>query len=896
MNRNRAFLVDQSVRALFLTSGACGLIYQVVWTRKLALLFGTASYAVSTVLCIFFLGLALGSLYGGPIADRIKRPLRAYGLIELAVAALALLSLFMIDITDTAVTQLMRVATDARVLAIGVRAFAALLYLGPAVLLMGATLPLLARFAAATSDSRGKRIGLLYAINTFGAVAGCALAGFLLLPDFGYTTSLLIGVLLNVFAGLGALALSSRVERESDVAVDSTEPAGPNILSLRNIRLLLAAFALSGFSAIALEVLWTRMLTLVFIGSTFAYTTMLCAILTGIAAGSMIAAQVADRTSRPAFWYGVIQSLVGVACIASLAVFAKLPELMSSMRLHAGGDWGAITRARFTLSFAALLAPTLLFGAAFPFVIRALTQRVPALGARTGTIYSVNTFGGVIGALAGGFLIIPALGVQYGVILLASVLCVSGIVVVLAVSETNARNKAIATGTLVILSLAAGFIGRTDVTRALNATYVPKEYEVLHYKEGAEGTVLVAGESKDNPSERGIWINAVQATMSIHKGVRMNRFQGVLPMLFDHDPKRALFMCFGSGVTCGTLAQSPFDRIDAVELSRDVLDAAPLFQGDNLDVLHNPRVVFHIDDGRNVLLTSSEKYDVITFEPMPLAVAGVSTFYTREYYELCLDHLAPKGIVSQWIPLHSLSVDLVRDLTATFTSVFPHYCAWFINSDLFLTGSNAPLRIDYDIANARLTIPELVGPLQKADFPQPMDILGCFLMDQKGVDAFAQGGRVMTDDHPWAEFEAPKLRYQSKVAPAIAALREHMTSASTIVDTKNSEMLGQALERRFESNKAVLKGKEIAYAHGPTASPEDDFIAALTIDPTNEDAQVQLRDILRAKVELQIRWEEFDTAKTLLDKAATVIPGDATIVELQAALDTAIAASATADN
>ena len=297
---------------------------------------------------------------------------------------------------------------------------------------------------------------------------------------------------------------------------------------------------------------------------------------------------------------------------------------------------------------------------------------------------------------------------------------------------------------------------------------------MIHYREGVEGTVVVSEPKEDTTgANRVLWINAVQATASIEKGVKMNRLQGVLPLLLHPGPREALFMCFGSGITAGTLAIAGFDRIDAVEISRDVLDAAPLFSKDNFGVVENPKVNLVVDDGRNFLLTTKKHYDVITFEPMPLALAGVSTFYTQEYYQLCLDHLAPGGIVSQWVPLHSLSADLVRSLLYTFTSVFPEYCIWFVNADLFITGSNAPLVVDYAVARERIAQEPLHAALEEVGLDEASELLACFFMGKDTVERYVQGGEVMSDDRPWAEFVAPKLMYERNVgagAGRVAAL------------------------------------------------------------------------------------------------------------------------------
>ncbi|MCC6491140.1 MAG: fused MFS/spermidine synthase, partial [Candidatus Hydrogenedentes bacterium] len=671
--RGGALALMLAVLLFFLVSGACGLLYQVVWTRNLVLLFGTTSYAVSTVLFIFFLGLGLGSLLGGRIADRSPRPLLWYGLFEIAIGAWALVFILLIGWGESLVVDLLRATSSSRGAGIALRALLAAVFLIVPVTLMGTTLPLLARAIIREGQSRGLKLGLLYGINTLGAVTGCALTGFVFIQHLGYTRTTLIGVAANL--AVGALALLMSWRRTADaapagketVATPATDATPASAADRIAAAAAVLAFALSGFCALALEVLWTRMLSIVFTGTTYAYTTMLTSLLCGIALGSLVASFIADRRRHSVTWFGAIQILAGLACLYMLTMFASMPERFTELRMSSNFDFDRMVRISFILCFTALFIPTFLFGMAFPFAVRSATRIPTRLGRDVGRLYGVNTFAGVAGAVAGGYFILPLLGAHRGIVALGLVLVATGVMLVLACPTRGKSGKG-----LVLLCGAALLLGtwRTlpeDAGYALNKRFLPEEHKVIHYKEGIEGTVVVS-EPKDNTTEsnRVLWINSVQATQSIEKGVKMNRFQGVLPLLFDRTPRNALFMCFGSGVTAGTLGLSDFERIDAVEISRDVLGAAPLFAADNLGVLDNPKMNFVVDDGRNFLLTTENRYDLITFEPMPLAVAGVSTFYTQEFYEQCLAHLAPGGLVSQWVPLHSLDIDVVRSLVFTF--------------------------------------------------------------------------------------------------------------------------------------------------------------------------------------------------------------------------------------
>lgn len=866
----------------FFISGACGLLYQVVWTRKLVLLFGTAAYAVSTVLFIFFLGLGLGSLWGGRLAERVRRPLSLYGWFELGIGLWAVLFIVLIDRGEGIVAAALRYFAFSRWAAVSLRVLLALVFLIVPVTLMGATLPLLAKFVAAQRRVAGLRIGALYSLNTFGAVMGCCLTGFFLIAALGYTKTTWLGAAANAIIGLLALLLGramgplrapGKPVRLS--AYEQEEPPPP-----LGVALVVTTFAVSGCCALALEVLWTRLLTIVFVGTTYAFTTMLTSLLCGIAVGSAAASLIADRCRNPIFVFGLVETLAGLACLATLAVFARVPEIFGEMSRDAGYAWAALVRVKFLVSFLVLFGPTFLFGATFPLVVKAVAGFQGKMGQDVGTLYCANTCGGLIGALAGGFLFIPLLGTHRGILVLGLTVSAFGTVVA-GYGMGRTRGLAVAAA-LVLLGLFAGqrFASGSDVGLILTQGEIPEHDTLLHYREGVEGTVAVSQEPQELVhGSRVLWINGVQATASIEKGVKMNRFQGALPLLFNREPREVLLMCFGSGITCGTLAQYPFDRIDAVEISHDVLEAAHWFAEDNLGVMQNSRVRFLVDDGRNFLLTTGNRYDFITFEPMPLALAGVSTFYTREYYELCSQRLTPGGLVSQWVPLHSLNLEVVRSLVATFLSVFSESCAWFINADLFLIGSDEPLRIDWPAALGRLNFPAVRDALGKVELDEPPELISYFFMGKRNLERFAAGGRIMTDDRPWAEFEAPKLIYERSVGKSLEALRQFFESPATMLRAdglarEDFEEIVAVLDRRHRAKQRDLEGIITYYGGMLVGDPEQAFREALEIEPGDRTARYYLRDLARHRCELFIRWEEFDKAVEYLEKLVAVAPDE----------------------
>ena len=864
--------------------------------RKLALLFGTTSYAVSTVLSIFFLGLGIGSVWGGRWADQSRQPLRLYGILEILIGLWALMFMALLNVGEQALVALVSTFSTAHALGILLRGVIAALLIAPPASLMGATLALLIKATAVNPVSRGRRSGTLYAVNTIGAVVGSMSAGFYLIPTWGYGYTTWIGAGINL--GIGCMAILLARSSWALYLISADEPTRSTVtevepeldgVAAKSYEWAWIAFALTGFCGLAFEVLWTRILVLVFLGTTYAFTTMLTAILCGIAIGGLAGAVLADRVKRPVGWMSVLLALTGAAALWTLPSFAHLPGRYLAMQRDAGFKWASIEQSKWLISFTILFLPTFFSGMVFPFAVKAATGVRARLGQDLGRLYAANTWGGVLGALAGGFVLIPMLGTHCSIVALGLGLGFVGLLMVLWTPDTRLITRLVL-GALI----AAGFSGvwhyvPADISSTLNQSYLPDDHKIIHYREGIEGTVVVS-EPKSGASavssDRVLWINGVQATAAIEKGVKMNRFQGTLPLAFNRDPKTVLFMCFGSGVTAGTLGLYPFERIDAVEISRDVLDAAPLFAQENLDVLHKPQMRFIVNDGRNFLLTTRNRYDVITFEPMPLAIAGVSTFYTQEYYRLCLNHLTPGGLVSQWVPLHSLDPDVVRSLIDTFTTVFPEYCAWFINADMFMIGSNQPLRIDYTALSQRMGEPALYEALKGVDLSDPYELMSGFFMGKQQIDQYRHGKPVtlMTDDRPWAEYVAPKLMYLHTVDKTLAELAPFMESPSpylTLPGSNQSMSILSRVEQRFAAKRKCLEGVIQYYGGSIGSEPEKYFVEALTSDPNDCTARYYLKEITVARVKLFQKWSEPEKALTRLNEALRFMPDDVDLLKLK---------------
>ncbi|OGD71682.1 MAG: hypothetical protein A2Y64_09595 [Candidatus Coatesbacteria bacterium RBG_13_66_14] len=741
-----------AVAGLFLISGAAGLVYEVVWLRQLSFVFGVTSQAATTVLAAFMGGMALGSWLLGRVADRMRRPLFFYALLQAGVAATGLLVPLLLQLAQLVYVPLYGATGGSGFLFTAVRAALAFLVLLPVTTLMGATLPALARHTGRTREAVGRRTGLLYTLNTAGAVVGTLAAGFFLIEHLGLWGSTMMAAGINLAAAGGAFALSRMASAETKPRkAESASPPG------KRGRLLLWLYAISGFAALGLELVWNRMLILWFSNVTYTFSAMLAVYLVGLALGGAFGSWLVKRLKKPqrAFVWGEIG--VGLAALATTGLALNWPlELGRASQAVVGGlaGWGSLVASSLVLTLAVMLLPTFLLGMLFPIAVRLYARESGGVGRRVGELCAANSAGTILGAAATGFVLIPLLGFQ------GSLLLLTGLSVLVAAA---AAWRWLEKKTLALTSCAA--------TLAFGALWLPfdrlgenflREGEtLLYYDESESGTVEVR-ERADDPANGGVTtrrlvIDGNQATYTAVSDMRKNRMLAHLPMLVHPDPRDVLVICFGSGSTFGALAvYDTVERVDCVEIAPAVLECAPFFSEFNLDVLANPLARVIVDDGRNYLLCTDRRYDVITAEPMPPAVAGVVNLYTVEYYELCRRALKPGGVVAQWIPLYQLAVRDVRMLAASFARAFPHAQLWLTGDDIVLLGSDGPLSVDESRFAAAARDPDIVRTLAEVGVPGPMALLDRLALDDAAFRSYARGFEPVTDDRPVIEYSAPR--------------------------------------------------------------------------------------------------------------------------------------------
>lgn len=731
--------------ALFFASGASGLIYEIVWMRLLSLTLSVTVYAVTTVLCAFMAGLALGAALAGRISHRVRRPLLAYGVVEIALALVAL-------VTPTILFRLGPVYADLYE-AFGGRGVgfgAARFFLAFGVLLvpstlMGTTLPLLSRAVIDRPEVVGRGAGALYAINTLGAVGGCIAAGFVLIPNLGLAYTNGLAALVSLSVGICATILGRNLVATTDRVEARAVPASGTV------RLAYLAIAVSGFTALGYQVLWTRGLEQYTHNSTYAYSAILATFLLGIAAGSAIAAPLADRLRRPLLGLGLVEIAISTSVVCALLVYANLDRISPLVAQAMGGlgSWGKVVTLIFVQSSSVLLITTFLFGMTFPFVARVVVEHLDSVGERIATAYTANTAGSIFGSVVVGFAILPQLGMVGAFLTLAALNVLVGLALVWRAGERRTRVAAASA-----VAALAGFTALFISPRLFEESFVRRFGPLLFYREEVTDTVMVT----DDP-ERGRMIRYGDGRGTAGTGtVREDRMYAQIPLLLHPKPLRVLNICFGVGNSLSSVTIHPVEHIDSVELSPGVIDAAQHFLSTNRDVLKDPRIRMTIADGRNFLLLSKEKYDIIRLDPPELHTAGIVNLYTKEFYELARDHLAPGGIFSIWVNIVMTPEEDLRHLIRTVAEVFPYVSVWHgpMHYSWVVNGSLTPHDPDLARLVEKFSDPRIRAEMESIGVDDPFKFLSHFVFADEEARAFAGPGPIITDNRTRLDFTVPR--------------------------------------------------------------------------------------------------------------------------------------------
>ena len=704
---------------LFVGSGCAALIYEVVWFQLLELVIGATAVSLGVLLATFMGGMCAGSLLLARLVPRDRHPLRVYAQLELGIGVLGLLILFVLPVLG----RMYVTSAGHGLIGLLLRALLCSVCLLPPTLLMGATLPAVARWVE-TTPAGVSWLGFFYGGNIAGAVAGSLLAGFYLLRLYDMATATYVAAALNLTMAALAWMLSTRTAYRVNSDQGSTRqalkarPTGTRAANLYGLRApVYVAIALSGLAALGAEVIWTRVLSLLFGGTVYTFSIIAAVFLFGLGIGSAAGAWLARDAQRPGALLAGCQIGVAISVAWGAALIARAYPYWPIDPALAAGPWFNF-QVDLLRAFLAIVPAACFWGASFPLALAAAGARAEDPARLVGAVYAANTIGAVIGAVIFSIVIIPSFGTQGAQQILVWTALAAAVVMLAWMAPADAkipssRRAAMALASLVLTVAAASSIAAVppEVIAYGRQIATFKGASFLYEGEGLNSSIAV---SESEGGVRNFHVSGkVEASTEVHD-MRLQRLLGHMSALMHPDPKSVLVVGFGAGVTAGSFVLHPgVKRIVICEIEPLIPRmVAPYFSKENYDVVNDPRVEIVYDDARHYILTTSEKFDVITSDPIHPWVKGAASLYTKEYFELVKAHLNPGGVVTQWVPLYQSTEDVIKSEVATFFDVFP-FGAIFSNQyangggyDVVMLAKPEALRIDPAALDARLKRPD----------------------------------------------------------------------------------------------------------------------------------------------------------------------------------------------
>jgi spermidine synthase len=851
---------------LIFFSGVSCLIYELLWSRYLNLIFGASVFAVATVLACFMFGLAVGSWRLGKKIDRNSNSIRTLCWLQLGIGLYGLLSPLIYQAISHLVVFIFQSFNPNAYLKQGIRIIISMFTLILPTYLMGGTFPAFIKIYTKQIAGLGKDVGLVYAVNTLGGAIGAFFTGFLLIKFFGLSNTFYLASAINILCagmiGLFLAKIHADPVQEKVKLKNSSSIQGPGC-SKTLLYLTLALFGLSGFTSLAYEVYWTKILTFFFKDSSYDLAIVLTTFLLGIVIGSFICSKLITKSRKPALLFAVVEILIGLFSILGLFMISQFPYLINHLQtntklyaLFGERYWFMGTIIRFGYAALIMIIPASLFGATFPLVSRICISDLKRVGRDLGLMNFINTIGATIGSLMAGFCLISWFGIQKSIILLAFLNIGIGVVLIAVIPMTTKKQRFyFLTTTLVTVVLMMVFLPGWDKLRMSTSFLEPdqpleKILKLHFYKEDVYGLTSVV---EIMPLHQKLLItNRLYGQNSSDMlGLEDHRRLGHIPLLLHPEPQSALVIGLGAGISLRGVNEQAIKEIDCVELSGGVIQAAHYFSSENSRITENPDINFIIDDGRSYIGASAKKYDVIIGDILFPMSSGSSNIFSREYFALCKNRLQTDGLFCQWLPIHQLSLQDLKIIIKTFKTVFPNTSLWYgmIGESVPVVGcigTEKRLEINFAWLQTKYRNRSLVKKLAEINLGNPYLLLSHFIMEGDSINNFCVGEIINTDDRPIIEFLTPKLFIESRVQ-GVKNLSELSPLSEDIfgllINTGNSStavsLIKRDLNRYVVAKKIIIEGLELSI-WGNLDGQAELYQQALERDPGNEDLNYQI--------------------------------------------------------
>jgi spermidine synthase len=740
--------------AIFI-SGASALIYQLIWVRLLGLVFGVSSFAVATVVAVFLLGLGLGSYFFGRWSERARDPLRVYMYVELGIAATSLIAYLVIEALPVYRYLYEYAYNNLGFYGLSIaRLLLSMLVLLPPVILIGGTMPLLAKYFLRDTANLGSSFSKIYYLNTLGACAGVLLTGFVFVRYFGVIGTLMIAVGGNLAVAL-IIALSKRGTGATRRATGEQRP----------YTYMLVFLFLTGFISLGYEMLWVRILSTYGLSTSQAFAIILAGFLSGFSVGAWVVARKVDQRQDLEAWFSAVSIVTAFSGAVVLMLFRQFEAL--TILLSDATPLSQLTLG-MTLAFTVSFIPAVFMGILFPLGVRIYAQDIDRIGAKAGNTFFSNTLGCVLGSLLTGFVLIPFVGMWNTTLLLINLSLLIALAFLLR-GRRPARAQWVA---LLVVAAVANLLVFAD-SKTFHAELkgpdlrTAEGFDIIYYAEGLSGTVTAV----EGGNYRGLFVDGQNVSGTDPVLLADSKMLAHVPLLLAEEPHAALTVGYGTGTTSGSMLLHDVD-VHAVEIEEKIIEAAPLFEEVNYASYDDPDLDVVLDDARNYIATTEEEFSVIVTDVTNLKYKRNPYLYTREYFEIMRDALSVDGVAAAWLPVGGLSFNDLRTLIATFDSVFPHTTAWYFTQfpTHFIILVGTPERTRVSLVELEDKMAEVARDLESLNVDNVYELASMLLLGESDIDSLVYGAPIHTDDRPILEYSDMDLYNVVDVAPNLGRL------------------------------------------------------------------------------------------------------------------------------
>jgi spermidine synthase len=780
---------------LFFISGASALIFETLWQRLMILVFGASAPAITAILTAFFCGIAIGSLLGGKLLARFKNAFVFYAWVELWIGIWGISVPLLLGGMEKVYVLYCQTFEPVSLIAQSFRFVMAIGVVLPATIGMGATIPIMSRLIHELGEKGlGKSVGFAYGVNTVGAVGGCLLAGFYLVPSLGVMNSLITASALNAAVVIGAFILARCFRPATSVSQETSTKTMRNVLAgfASKDRVLILLYFLSSFLALGYEIIWMRCLAILTTNGVHTFTLALSTYLLGFSTGSLVLYPLMCKRFRGATIFYFSNLATGIAVMACIPFLYILPEFnsnfLSPLIAQNRLTLGMLARQEAICCIALMFVPTIFMGIAFPAICQHLIESGQKLGEKSGVIYCIGNLGAMVGIFLTGLTLIPAMGLVPtlgGFVSANFVLALLTLAIFLGTAGTRLSSPRVAVHGVVMIALCVGvihyaqaaapitrlggFFKEDGVWKKRYAPGVPKYTHMARYRSGRSGTISVQA-TKTGPNDPGNHMIAVdgQFVAGTSRDALIDaKMLAHLPLFLHPAPKRALTVGFGSGATSWSMITHGID-VYAAEIEAEVIRSAHFFESQNYGVLNEKNFTLILNDARDHLHVTTQKYDVISTDATNLQYKQNASLYALEYFRLMKSCLTPDGIACAWIPIRGTGPKALGILLRTFQTVFPHSSFWYMDHTLteFAILIATPDETGFDPARFRqaFSIPRVAHDLSLVGVEHPYHLAQFMYLDEHGMREWVGDGPLHTDDKPILEFAATLSLYSRRVS------------------------------------------------------------------------------------------------------------------------------------